>query len=162
MRRSEQRLEKLSWEHQDAIKFARNIAKGLGLDTDIQQVRSYAINIAENFLEPHFNLEERCLIARLNDMQIRHPAVDEVLKQHREFGQLKIALRRAADADLRSLLDQFRTLMEAHVQLEEMEFFPFILKTLSDEQLRQAELEIDSGAIVNCSNWPDPFWRPRL
>jgi len=160
MIRSEQ-LKKLSWEHHDALKFARNVANGLNHNADLNQVRSYAVNIAENFLEPHFKLEESSLISRLTETQLRNEAVVEVLKQHREFNLLKNRLQQAEAADLRPLLDQFRELLKIHVNLEERHFFPFIEQTLSEEQLLQAEREIDVGHIVDCSNWPDPFWKPR-
>jgi len=160
MIRSEQ-LKKLSWEHHDALKFARNVAKGLSLNADLNQVRSYAVNITENFLEPHFRLEENSLISRLSEAQLRHEAVVEVLRQHQEFSLLTHQLRQAGLVELHPLLDQFRKLLKEHVRLEERHFFPFIEQTLSREQLLQAEREIDAGHIIDCSSWPDPFWKPK-
>ncbi|MCP5409602.1 MAG: hemerythrin domain-containing protein [Chromatiaceae bacterium] len=160
MIRSEQ-LKKLSWEHHDALKFARNVGRGLSLNADLTQVRSYAVNIAENFLEPHFKLEENSLISRLNETQQRNESVVEVLRQHREFAQLKLQLQQAETPELRPLLDRFSVLLKVHVKLEEGAFFPFIEQTLSIEELQLAEREIDAGHIVNCSNWPDPFWKSR-
>ena len=160
MIRSEQ-LKKLSWEHHDALKFARNVGRGLSLNADLTQVRSYAVNIAENFLEPHFKLEENSLISRLNETQQRNESVVEVLRQHREFAELKQQLQQAETPELRPLLDRFSVLLKVHVKLEEGAFFPFIEQTLSIEELQLAEREIDAGHIVNCSSWPDPFWKSR-
>ena len=155
-------LKKLSWEHQDALKFARNVEKGLSVDTDLNQVRGYAVNIAENFLDPHFDLEETALISRLDEVQSLHEAVVEVVRQHREFARLKQQLQQAEEGDLRPLLERFMELLKRHVALEENRFFPFIEQSLSSEQLQQAGREIDAGPIVNCSNWPDPYWKPKI
>lgn len=160
MIRSEQ-LKKLSWEHHDALKFARNVAKGLSVNADLNQIRSYAVNIAENFLEPHFKLEENSLISRLSDVQLGNEAVVEVLQQHQEFKLLKHQLQQAETSELRSLLVQFMELLKTHVRLEERYFFPFIERTLDSSQLQEAQREIDAGHIVDCSSWPDPFWKPR-
>jgi len=155
-------LRKLSWEHHDAVRFAYNINRGLNLDVDLRQVRGYAVNIAENFLEPHFEVEESSLIARLNKEQSCHQAVVEVLRQHREFHQLKLQLQQAPEPELRPLLEHFEELLKAHVLLEEKEFFPFIEEVLDDEQLLQAEREIDVGPVIDCSSWPDPYWKTKF
>ncbi|MCB1879626.1 MAG: hemerythrin domain-containing protein [Gammaproteobacteria bacterium] len=161
MIRSEQ-LKKLSWEHHDALKFARNVAKGLSLKADLNQIRSYAVNIAENFLDPHFSLEENSLISRLSDAQLSNAAVVEVLQQHQEFHRLKCQLQRAETSELQSLLVEFKELLKTHVRLEERHFFPFIEQTLNSDQLQEAQREIDAGHMVDCSSWPDPFWRPKV
>jgi len=161
MKRSEL-IVRLSWEHNDALKFSQNVARGLSLNTDLNLVRSYAVNIADNFLEPHFDLEESALVSRLNETQLRQESVVEVLKQHREFSLLKQQLRAAEASELRPLLERFGALLIIHVMLEEHHFFPFIEQALSTEQLLQAEREIDPDQIVDCSNWPDPFWKSRI
>ena len=47
-------LRKLTWEHQDALQIARNLDKGLSIDTDLNQVRGYAVNVAENLLRTFY------------------------------------------------------------------------------------------------------------
>lgn len=155
-------LRKLTWEHHDAVRFAYNIARGLNLDIDLKQVRGYAVNIAENFLEPHFGVEENSLIARLSEEHARHEAVVEVLCQHQEFHQLKLQLQQASESELRPLLERFMELLKLHVVQEEKQFFPFIEQVLDEEQLLQAEREIDVGPIIDCSSWPDPYWKTRF
>ena len=72
-----------------------------------------------------------------------------------------LQLQQAETPELRPLLDRFSVLLKVHVKLEEGAFFPFIERTLSIEELQLAEREIDAGHIVNCSSWPDPFWKSR-
>jgi len=154
-------LRKLTWEHQDALQIARNLDKGLSIDTDLNQVRGYAVNVVENLLEPHFLVEEQSLVLRLDGANLHQASVVEVMRQHREFGRLKEKLKCSEESELRLLLKQFSALLKAHVLLEEQQFFPFIEQTLSTAQLIQAEREIDAGNIIDCSNWPDPYWKPK-
>ncbi|MCB1831777.1 MAG: hypothetical protein KDI35_17215, partial [Gammaproteobacteria bacterium] len=68
----------------------------------------------------------------------------------------------AETSELQSLLVEFKELLKTHVRLEERHFFPFIEQTLNSDQLQEAQREIDAGHMVDCSSWPDPFWRPKV
>jgi hypothetical protein len=160
MNRTEQ-LRKLSWEDKDALRFAHNIARGLQIRADLNQVRGYAVNILENFLQAHFELEERCLIGRLNPLQRLHESVRVVTRQHAEFGVIGERLPGAGETVLQALLTEFHQLLERHVLYEEHQFFPYIERCLDERQLLLAQQEIRGAAIVDCSHWPDPYWKPR-
>jgi hemerythrin-like domain-containing protein len=156
MKRSEQ-LKKLSWEHHDALKFARHIRKGLEQGSDPAVIGAYALHVTEKFLEPHFRLEEQALVSRLTEAQRQEPSVQQVLEEHRRFRAMKEGLRQAG-ADRVPRLEQFLSLLKAHVNLEEKGFFPFIEQTLGPEGLERARVEIDRGHIPGDLDWAQRFW----
>jgi hemerythrin-like domain-containing protein len=156
MKRSEQ-LKKLSWEHHDALKFARHIRKGLEKGRVPELIAAYALHVTERFLEPHFLLEEHALVSRLTDEQRSELVVQQVLEEHRQFGVMKGQLRQKG-AEQVLLLEQFISLLKAHVNLEEKRFFPFIERTLGPEALEQAGAEIDRGHITGNLDWEQRFW----
>ncbi|MCB1759350.1 MAG: hypothetical protein KDI68_06150 [Gammaproteobacteria bacterium] len=155
-----EQLRKLSREDKDALRFARNIARGLQIRADLRQVRGYAINILENFLQAHFELEERSLIGRLDPLQRMHESVTVVMQQHSEFGTIGACLLHAGEELLRQQLIEFHQLLERHVHYEEHHFFPYIERCLDEQQLLLAQQEIRGAQIVDCSHWPDPYWKP--
>ncbi len=92
MKRSEQ-LKKLSWEHHDALKFARRIRKGMNNGTTPERIARYVIFIVETLLQPHFKLEEESLIKRLSSAQAQDIVVTQVVADHREFNRLVGAMK---------------------------------------------------------------------
>ena len=155
-----ERLTKLLWEDEDALRFAGNIARGLHIGADLRQIRGYAANVMENFLEPHFALEEQSLIERLNPLERMHTPVREVLSHHEQFTVVKQDLQHACETRLHAVLTQFHELLARHVHYEERHFFPYIERCLDDEQLLLARAEIDGAQIADCRSWPDPYWKP--
>ncbi|WP_428607892.1 hemerythrin domain-containing protein [Sedimenticola sp.] len=156
MKRSEH-LKKLSWEHHDALKFARRINKGMSNGTDPEQIARYVVFIVDTLLQPHFDLEEQSLIGRLDTAQAQDIAVTQVIEDHQKFIRLVDAIREPAD-DLKSLLESFVDLLKQHVKWEEQRFFPYCEKTLSPQDLEQISRELDQGHIPDSVTWDEPFW----
>ncbi len=156
MKRSEQ-LKKLSWEHHDALKFARNVGIGLSSGADLPEVAAYAIYVTDNFLVPHFGLEERALVSRLSAAQREQEAVRQVLDEHQAFARLRDEIAAAEAEQLPELLGRFRDMLKAHVRLEENHFFPYVEQTLTAEELSQAQAEIDRDHISACEEWGRSF-----
>ncbi|HEB94845.1 MAG TPA: hemerythrin domain-containing protein [Sedimenticola thiotaurini] len=156
MKRSEQ-LKKLSWEHHDALKFARNVGHGLRRGADLREVADYAVYVTDHFLTPHFRLEEEALIARLDQSRRALEPVQRVLEEHRGFARLRQQLADAGEADLPELLARFRDLLRGHVRLEENQLFPLLERELSADQLDQAKAEIDARHISACEEWGRSF-----
>ena len=158
MKRSEA-LKKLSWEHHDALKFARNVAKGLESGAELRAIAEYALYVTDHFLVLHFELEESALVSRLSELQRRNASVQQVLEEHRAFADLRRRIHGAQGDVVRPLLARFNEMLKAHVKLEENYFFPYVERTLDREALRQARSEIDAGHISACIDWAQPFWR---
>ena len=156
MKRSEE-LKKLSWEHHDALKFARNVGQGLEKRADLREVADYAVYVTDHFLTPHFQLEENALVARLSETQRQDGSVTQVLEEHRQFARLRDQLESAEESGLPALLGRFRDMLKAHVRLEENHFFPFVEQALSDRDLSAAMADIDAGHISACEDWGRSF-----
>ena len=156
MKRSEY-LKKLSWEHHDALKFARRIQKGINNGTAPAVIARYVVYIVETLLQPHFELEERSLIARLSETEAADIAVRQVVADHQEFDLLFTAIRDDT-GELKSLLEAFGALLKRHVKWEEQQFFPYCEQVLSQQDLEQICDELDQGHLSDEVAWKDPFW----
>lgn len=156
MKRSEQ-LKKLSWEHHDALKFARCIQKGMDRGVEPQRIARYIRFIVDTLLQPHFALEEESLISRLSPAEAQDIAVTQVVDDHREFNQLVAAIC-DGDGDRRVLLASFVELLKRHVKWEEQRFFPYCEQVLSEADLEQIRGELDQGHLPGEVTWDDPFW----
>jgi len=158
VKRTEQ-LKKLSWEHHDALKFARNIAKGLSLGIDPKEIAEYAVSIMDKFLLSHFALEENALISRLTEEQCQNDSVQQVLEEHRIFASLNEQMQQqAGEDDLYALLGRCALLIKNHVKLEENHLFPYIERTLTPDDLLQVQSEIDEEHVSACTDWGKPGW----
>lgn len=156
MKRSEQ-LKTLSWEHHDALKFARRIKKGMNNGTAPERIARYVIFIVETLLQPHFELEEESLIKRLSSAQAQDVVVTQVIADHREFNRLVAAIS-AGEGDLGRLLESFIDLLKSHVKWEEQRFFPYCERVLSEADLDQIRGELDRGHLPDEITWDEPFW----
>lgn len=156
MKRSEQ-LKTLSWEHHDALKFARNIKKGMSNGTAPERIANYAIFIVDTLLRPHFELEEASLVKRLSASEAQDIVVTQVLDDHQEFYRLVEAIGKG-EGDLGQLLESLIDLLKRHVKWEEQRFFPFCERVLSEEQLNLISDELEQGHLPGEVAWDDPFW----
>ncbi len=156
MKRSEQ-LKTLSWEHHDALKFARNIKKGMSNGTAPERIANYAIFIVDTLLRPHFELEEASLVKRLSASEAQDIVVTQVLDDHQEFYRLVAAIGKG-EGDLGQLLESLIDLLKRHVKWEEQRFFPFCERVLSEEQLNLISDELEQGHLPGEVAWDDPFW----
>ncbi len=156
MKRSEQ-LKKLSWEHHDALKFARRIHKGMQNGTEPERISRYVTFIFENLLQPHFRLEEEFLIKPLDSAQAQNIAVTQVLEEHQEFARLVAAIGSGA-GDSIGHLESFIDLLKRHVKWEEQRFFPYCEQVLSEADLETVRAELDQGHVPDQVTWKDPFW----
>jgi len=157
MKRSEQ-LKLLSWEHHDALKFARHIRKGLDNGTEPMLIANYVLHIYLQFLRPHFELEEQSLIARLSSQQLEQDCVRQVQQEHAEIARLADALKQAEASQISLMLKQWPALLKSHVTLEEKQFFPYCEQVLSDRMLQQVAAELEQGHIPALNSWEPKFW----
>jgi len=151
-------LKKLSWEHHDALKFARRIAQGLSLGIDPKEIAEYAVSITDKFLLPHFALEKSALISRLTEDQCQNDTVQRVLEEHRTFASLNQQMQHAEGDELYDLLGRCALLIKNHVRLEENHLFPYIERTLTPDGLLQVQSEIDEGHLPASTDWAKPGW----
>lgn len=156
MKRSEQ-LKTLSWEHHDALKFARSIKKGMSNGTAPERIANYVTFIVETLLRPHFELEENSLIKRLSTSQAQDIVVTQVMDDHQEFYRLVAAIGEG-QGDVGQLLESFVDLLKRHVKWEEQRFFPYCERVLSTEELDLIGQELDQGHLTGDVTWDDPFW----
>jgi hemerythrin-like domain-containing protein len=150
-------LKKLSWEHHDALKFARRIQRGMGNGTPEERIARYVIFIVETLLQPHFELEEVSLIKRLPPAAAADVAVTRVIDDHREFNRLVVAIE-GGGGELRPLLESLVDLLKRHVKWEEQRFLPYCEQVLCDADLELIRGELDQGHLPGEVPWDDPFW----
>lgn len=142
-------LQPLSREHHDALMLYFKIRQGLKKGVDRARIADYMRWFFQEYLEPHFMVEEQRLFPLLgND----HPEIIRALSEHKDIRRMFTgSLNREEE-----LLSAGKAL-EAHVRFEERLLFNQIQDTVPEEHL-YAALHRDTDAPF-CPLWKDEFWR---
>lgn len=115
------RLVELSRDHYRALLLAAQIRKA-STPAELATLRTVALHAFETDLEPHFRIEEECLIAPLAARgHGDHPGVLRELDEHARLRAGARALMRGETVDLAA----WGRCLHDHVRFEEREFFPF-------------------------------------
>jgi hemerythrin-like domain-containing protein len=134
----------LSHQHQHGLALCVLMRRSLASDPG--GVTVWARRVVDRYeleLANHFEIEEQVLFPACPPM----PLIDELIAEHRALEALVAQLRTVPSRDL---LDQFCTLLMAHIRREESEFFEHIQRVLSREALDGLGTEIDRRAVRIC------------
>ena len=136
----------LSHQHHNGLALCVLTRRSLSADPSPDNVAKLAGRVIDRYeleLVNHFEIEEQVLFPLCRSL----PLVDELVREHRALEALVAGLR-AAPAPL--LLEQFCSLLSAHIRREENELFEHVQRALPRETLDRAGSEIDSRAVRIC------------
>jgi len=136
----------LSHQHHNGLALCvmmrRSLAADRSADNLARQARR-AIDRYEIELANHFEIEEQVLFPACGAM----PLIQELLAEHRAIEGMIARLREASSVEL---LEQFCTLLAAHIRREERELFEQAQTTIPRQMLDELGVEIDRRAIRVC------------
>lgn len=142
-------LQPLSREHHEALLLYFKIRQGLKKGVDCTRIAAYARWFFEQYLQPHFQIEEEQLFPLLGkEHHLIVRACEEHAKLRRQFSD---SLSHEED-----LLAAGKAL-EDHVRFEERVLFNLIQDSIEENRLLIA-LKVPADA-PSCSLWQDEFWR---
>jgi hemerythrin-like domain-containing protein len=136
----------LSHQHQHALAMCVLLRRSLASNPSPENLARLARRVIDRYeleLINHFEIEEQVLFPACGPM----PIVDELLADHRAIEALVAQLRAAPSA---GLLEQFCTLLPAHIRREESGLFEDIQRALPREVLDRLGSEIDRRAVRIC------------
>lgn len=143
-----QALQPLSREHHHGLQLCWKIRTGFKKNIEIVRIRQYAVWFYENYLLPHFEIEEKYIFPVLdkdNDL------IKKALSEHRKIRRLF-----QAETDLYKNLNLIEELLERHIRFEERVLFNQIQSVATDEQLQQIQLY--HSDVKFADNLTDVFW----
>ena len=130
------RLRDLSRDHHRALVLARRAAGSAdGTDEAVAATWRTVRDEYAHHLAPHFDVEERCLLAPL-ELRGEEALVRRTRQEHEQLR----ALLNSSDGP-RARLCAFADLLRAHVRFEERELFPAAEALLSPAELQRAATE---------------------
>lgn len=136
----------LSHQHHNGLAMCVLLRRSLESDSSPENLGRLARRVVDRYeleLVNHFEIEEQVLFPACPSM----PLIDELLAEHRAIEDLVAQLRAAPSA---ALLEQFFTLLAAHIRREESALFEHIQRALPREVLDSLGSEIDRRAVRIC------------
>ena len=107
-------------------------------------------------LKAHFESEEQLLIPALDKAGFNAVLTGQLLREHAELRSLIASFQTGTVSAV--LLDQFATLLEAHIRFEEKVYFPEAERVLNEQQLIAVGIHLHENNEANCMNYPVKFW----
>lgn len=142
----------LSRDHHHALLFCWKLKQGIQKSVQPDRLSAYTKYFFEQYLHPHFRLEEQVLFSKSQD-QLCTQAIDE----HQQLEQIvSIIKQHHRIQDIATLVLQ----LEAHIRFEERVLFPHLEQILSSATLLQiaAEMPEDTGKSKD-DDFDDRFWQ---
>ncbi|PKD19442.1 hypothetical protein APR41_15900 [Salegentibacter salinarum] len=132
-------------EHHHALQVCSRIREGLENDVELERIRAYMNWFQKNYLEPHFEIEEKYIFPKLG-YNVR---VKKALANHRRIRKLLSC--GCADEKVLNLLEEE---LSAHIRFEERILFKEI-----NNKKELAEIEKQHHTIsFSGEDWEDQFW----
>jgi len=144
----------LSSEHHDGLVIALRINKALTKIEKYPIIIDYIKHLWSS-LKNHFDQEEENFLAYGNIDQ-NSVLIKRMLDEHNQFEQLvnKIYDSKTIKEDL----NEFAKLLNNHIRFEERELFPYIEKSLTEEELKQIGINLENTHEPLDKNWGSRFW----
>ena len=136
----------LSHQHHNGLALCVMIRRSLTADSsagNIARQARRAIDRYEIELVNHFEIEEHVLFPACGAL----PLVQELIAEHRTIERMIARLRETASVEL---LEQFCTLLTAHIRREESQLFELAQREIPPDVLAELGAEIDRRAIRIC------------
>ena len=143
-----QQLAPLSREHHDSLLFTWKIKQGLNNGTPATAIISFVQWYWKNFLQQHFDEEEKLLLPCL-------PPADKLsLQLKAEHEKIKEMITGSLHESSLAVLAE---MINDHIRFEERQFFPHAEKELDENVLNSIYKQLDEHP--HCSEkWEDEFW----
>ncbi|HEY0895541.1 MAG TPA: hemerythrin domain-containing protein [Sphingobacteriaceae bacterium] len=156
MKRNEN-LKSLSRDHHYGLLLGWKIRQGIRLHAGPGIMRQYVAYFATNSLFPHFEQEEQEVLVFL---PAEDPQKQKILADHDLIRSRVSEVLAAEGSEAQQLLEleDLASRLDAHIRLEEREFFPYLERTLSPEILAKAGEAIRSGHTDYVENFEHEFW----
>lgn len=154
IKRSES-IVKLSREHHFSLLFCWKIRQGIKKEIPALRIMEYVRYFWEANLKLHFKQEEDILFESLPQDKMISRAVAE----HTTLKEAISVLFTIPEDEIINELHRFADQLEKHVRFEERELFPYLEKTLSEEQHQEVSARLDAAhndPLVD--NYEDEFW----
>jgi iron-sulfur cluster repair protein YtfE (RIC family) len=139
-------LAPLSRDHHLALQLARGLIAGgsphlrAQLPSDPRALVAHVRNVFADEIEPHFEVEERCVMPAVNGRNAELDAVcAEIKAEHDTMRALVTELGgpELTTAEIDERLDRLGRLLEAHVRKEERSLYEGVQETLDEHELLQ-------------------------
>lgn len=151
-------LQSLSRDHHHGLLLGWKIRQGLKFLVNPALIVEYVNYFSTTALFPHFEEEERWILHYLPD---NDDLKQRTLQEHSTIVNLIHSLGETNEADPVMLL-KIAELLDGHIRFEERELFPYMENVLSDEQLNEIGVAIDSNHIPFEDSFPHEFWKGHI
>lgn len=141
-------LEHFKEEHDEVLKLCSRIREGLTRKVEACRIREYVEWFKENYLAPHFEVEEQVVFPMLG-AKVR---VKRALANHRRINKLLSC----SCEDLR-VLNLLEEELSTHVRFEERILYKELEKVATPEKLSEIE-KYHQGIQFADLEWKDKFW----
>lgn len=143
-------LQPLSHEHETTLLLCNRIRVGLSHEVEPERILRYSRWFWRNHIEPHFELEKRCLFPLLGLNNVR---VKKALANHRRLSRLF-----SQDKDLERSLNRIEEELGTYIRFEERILYNEIQKMANPEDLARIRACHHSPSISD-GEWLDQFWK---
>ena len=141
-------LKPLSREHHHGLLFCWKIRAGIEKNVEISRIKKYADWFYQNYLIPHFEVEEQYVFPILgNENELIKKAVAEHQSLHQLF---------ESKTEISKNISLIEKELESHIRFEERILFGEIQKFATAEQLQSIESNHSDEKFVD--NLSDSFW----
>lgn len=126
------------------------IRLGFRNETDLKRIKKYADWYYENYIKPHFELEEQRLLTLLpEESKIRKRALADRRRVERLFED---------KSDLNRSLSLLEEELDELIRYEERVLYEELQEYISEEELEELE---KAHQPKKAGFWPDPFWEEK-
>lgn len=143
-------LESLSVEHRQVLQLCDNIRKGLSNNIDKQRIRKYTDWFKENFLDPHFALEEQHIFPLLGN----NVRVKKAMANHRRINKLL-----SCECENERVLNLLEEELSTYIRFEERVLLKEIKENATPEEISRIE-SLHDAIEISEEDWEDKFWNP--
>lgn len=147
-------LVRYSKEHHFGLMLGWKVRQGVKNNIEVQRMVAYVSAACKAEIMPHFDNEEKELFVLLNENDTLRLQAE---KEHFEIRQKLDSL--VASNSVESL-EEFTTMLDAHIRFEERQLFPHIEQQQSFEVYAEAMKAHESKPHADFDgNWQDQFWK---
>jgi len=141
-------LEPISREHRQALRLCDNIRTGLQNKVEKERIRRYTDWFKENYLDPHFRLEEQHIFPLLGN----NVRVKKAMANHRRINKLL-----SCDCDNERVLNLLEEELSAYIRFEERVLYKELAQHVTPEDLSLLKEHHDNLSFSE-DDWEDKFW----
>lgn len=135
-------------EHDESLIFCSRIRIGLLNNVEPERIRSYTNWFTNNYLDPHFEVEEKLIFPVLGT----NARVKRALANHRRIRRLL-----SCGCENEKVLNLLEEELEAYIRFEERILYKEIEKNSNAKQFSEFE-NLHKNLHLSNEEWEDKFW----